>query len=170
MRKLILVTLALAAVAACSNDRGLRDLRSNSGGPDEFTVMPLGALEIPENLNALPAPTPGAANRTDPNPTGDAIAVLGGNPARANAGGIPASDQALIARVSRNGTQPDIRQVLAAEDEQFRKRRSRGGFLGIFGGGDRYFRAYAGQALDAYAELTRFRNLGVATPTAPPVN
>ena len=66
---------------------------------------------------------------------------------------------------SRNGTDPSIRATLAEEDATFRTRRSR---LGLFSGPERYFRAYAGQALDAYAELARFRNLGVAVPSAPP--
>jgi hypothetical protein len=31
-----------------------------------------------------------------------------------------------------------------------------------------YFRAYQRQSLDKYAELDRFRRLGVRTPAAPP--
>lgn len=93
---------------------------------------------------------------------------MGGSPAALIPNGVPASDGALVTAASRNGVDPAIRQTLAAEDATFRNRRSRFRLFGLFGGRDRYFRAYARQALDAYAELARFRAAGVATPTAPP--
>jgi len=167
MRKAILAILAVAALTACSTGkRPLHDMRSTTGGPDEFSVMPVAPLEIPETMD-LPTPTLGGANRVDPSPKADAIAALGGQPSAVNAGGIPAADGALVAAPSRKGTQSDIRAVLATEDAQFRKARSRFGLLAALQS-DRYFKAYARYALDAYAELQRFRNLGVATPTAPP--
>lgn len=169
MRKAILVVLAAATLMACSSGkRPLHDMRSASGGPDEFTVMPVGSLEIPEELT-LPTPTPGATNRVDPTPKANAIAALGGRPSAVNAGGVPVSDSALVAAASRNGVQADVRAVMAAEDAAFRKGKSRFDFFAALRG-DRYFKAYARSALDAYAELERFRNLGVATPTAPPLN
>lgn len=167
MKRLILCATLLAALAACGNDRGLRDLRSSAGGPDEFSVLPVAPLILPSDLNNLPTPTPGGSNITDPSPNADAVAVLGGNPSALTAAGIPASDTALITATSRNGVDPAIRETLAAEDEAFRNRQSRFGF---FRGRDRYFGAYSRQALDAYSELQRFRDAGVATPTAPPLN
>lgn len=167
MRKAILAVMTAATLTACSSgERPLHDMRSSSGGPDEFSVMPVAALEIPTTMT-LPAPTPGGANLTDPTPKADAIAALGGNAAAAYRGGIPASDVALVARAGRNGTQGDIRAVLAAEDARFRAGKKRLSVLSILSR-DRYFKAYAPGALDAYAELARFRAAGVATPTAPP--
>jgi len=165
MRGIVLIGVALA-LTACSSGGGLRDLRTDTGGPDEFSVIPGAPLQLPETLT-LPAPTPGGKNRTDANPTGDAIAALGGSQAASFAGGIPASDQALVAHASRNGMQADIRSVLASEDASFRARRAR---LNTFNwlGNDQYFRAYARQALDAYATLDQFRAAGIQTPTAPP--
>lgn len=165
MRWMILAAIATGALAGCAGDRGLHQL-SAGNGPDEFSVMPSLPLVIPETL-ALPEPTTGASNRADASPMSDAIVALGGNPARAIAGGIPASDAALVAQVSRFGTPPDIRATLAAEDQAFR---NRAGALNVFNlfGTDRYFDAYARQALDAYAELARFAALGVAVPSAPP--
>jgi len=58
-----------------------------------------------------------------------------------------------------------IRQTLATEDAAFRNRQTR---FGWFRGRNRYFAAYSRQALDAYSELQRFRNAGIATPSAPP--
>ena len=170
MRGTILAVLALLMLAACGGgDRGLRQLDNPGGGPDEFSILPSRPLEMPETLATLPQPTPGGANRTDPNPLGDGIAALGGNQNAGRAGGIPAADAGLIGAVNRYGTDPAIRDTLAAEDEAFRRRRGR---LSAFGMGrvDRYFAAYAGMALDAYAEFIRFRNLGVQVPSAPPAN
>ena len=154
MRKPILTVMLLLSLAACN--------RGGRAGPDEFSVLPTRPIEFPENFSALPPPTPGGMNLTDPNPTGDAIAALGGT--QSNAGGIPATDSALVAAASRNGTDPAIRQTLAAEDAGLLRRATRG--AGENRG--RYLAAYAGQALDAYAELLRFRNAGVQVPSAPP--
>ncbi len=166
MRKALLgFSIAVLLSACAAGDRGLRDLRSNGGGPDEFSVLPVNPLILPNDVTTLPVPTPGGANRTDPAPEADAVSVLGGNPNALIARGAPTSDGALIAAASRNGVDPSIRQTLASEDAAFRTRRAR---LTIFGGRDRYFSAYARQALDAYAELQRFRNAGIATPSAPP--
>lgn len=168
MHKAILAILSALVLAACSaGERSLHDMRSSTGGPDEFSVMPVGPLELPDTFT-LPTPTPGARNRTDADPKGDAIVALGGNRAAQSAGGIPTADAALVARASRNGVIPNIRETLAAEDAQFRRIRKR---FSLFGGAlarNRYFKAYSAQALDAYAELQRFRSLGIATPTAPP--
>lgn len=165
MTRVIFSLVTMLALAACANDRGLRDLRSNGGGPDEFGVSPVIPLALPDDLAALPPPTPGGANRTDPTPVADAVAVLGGNPGALEPSGVPSGDRALIAAAGRNGVDPSIRATLAAEDEAFRARQSR---LRLFGGRDRYFSAYSRQSLDAYAELQRFRNAGVVTPSAPP--
>jgi len=165
MKAIICTAMLLVLTACAGGDRGLRDLRSNGGGPDEFQVLPVNPLILPNDVTNLPTPTPGGTNRTDPAPNADAVAALGGNPNALIPNGIPARDGALIAAASRNGVDSAIRQTLAAEDEAFRTRQSRFGF---FRGRDRYFQAYARQALDAYAELQRFRNAGAATPSAPP--
>ncbi len=154
MRKAVLTAMLLLGLAACN--------RGGRAGPDEFSVLPTRPIEFPENFSALPPPTPGGFNLTDPNPTGDAIAALGGT--QTNAGGIPASDAALVAAASRNGTDPAIRQTLASEDAGVLRRATRGAGENR----SRYLAAYAGQALDAYAELIRFRNAGTQVPSAPP--
>ena len=78
-------------------------------------LLPARPLEMPESYSSLPAPTPGGTNITDPNPSADAIAALGGHPSAANAGGIPTFDTALVAAVSRFGVPADIRAVVASE-------------------------------------------------------
>lgn len=152
----IILGFAVVGLTACSG--------GFSGGPDEFAVVPQAPLEQPESLSELPTPVPGGQNRADLRPNAEAEAALGG---RAQGGGVPASDSAVVTFASRFGVDPAIRSVLFAEDERFRARISR---RGIFGGQreNRYFRTYRSQILDAYAELARFRAAGVSVPTAPP--
>ncbi|MFW5641984.1 MAG: DUF3035 domain-containing protein, partial [Roseicyclus sp.] len=140
----------------------LLNLRNDEDGPDEFAVLPTAPLEIPDNLATLPDPAPGAPNRVDPNPEGEAIAALGGNPARARSAGGD-----LVTYASRLGVSGDIRPTLAAEDEEFR-RRNDGLLLERAFGVNVYFDAYRRQSLDQYDELERLRRLGVRTPAAPP--
>ena len=166
MRALSFSVLALILVTACGNtDRPLRDLRSAGGGPDEFKVIPLGPLEIPQTRD-LPTPTPGGTNRTEPSPNADAIRALGGSPSAQIAGGIPSGDAALVAQTNRYGVDPNIRSVLAAEDEATLERARRLNIVNPLGR-DRYFPAYSRYALDAPAELARLGNLGVLVPQVP---
>jgi hypothetical protein len=168
MRAITFSVLALILMAACGDtDRPLRDLRSSSGGPDEFAVIPVGPLEIPDQLT-LPAPTPGGTNRTDPSPNADAISALGGSASAQVAGGIPSNDTALVTQASRYGVDPAIRAQLAATDEARLERARRTNVFNPLGR-DRYFPAYANQALDAFAEIDRLRGLGVAVPNVPVV-
>lgn len=154
--RLILFCFALAWLGACSG--------GVSEGPDEFSVVPQSPLEQPASYSDLPDPVPGGTNLADLRPNAEAIAALGG---RTQSGGIPASDTALVTHASRFGVDPAIRAVLFSEDERFQSRIFR---RGIFGGQreGRYFRTYRSQALDAYAELARFRSVGINVPTAPP--
>lgn len=164
MRAIVLALLALTLTACAGGDRPLHNFDEGNEGPDEFSVTPSLPLELPEELT-LPEPTPGGANLTDTNPNAAALAALGGR--EISAGGVPSADAGLVAFASRNGVAPDIRVTLAAEDQAKRNRAGRFS-LNPFRRGDRYFSAYARQALDAYAELERFRSAGVNTPTAPP--
>lgn len=161
---------ALVAIAACSRgerDITLHDLRTNSGEPEEFAIVPGKPLTQPESYAALPAPTPGGTNRADQTPLSDAVATLGGNPARlAVSAGTPGSDSALIARASRHGRDPAIRTELAEADLAFRKRRSL--FTWSIVPTDEYYKAYQRQSLDPYRWLELYRGAGAQTPAAPP--
>ncbi len=163
--------LAVMAVSACGGkerDISMRDLRTFAAGPDEFMILPSKPLEEPTDFAALPAPTPGGKNLTDRNPRGDAVAALGGRPEALEPGtGVPATDGALVRHTGRHGTPADIRTTLAAEDEDFRRRKSLFTKFKIVRE-DRYNKAYEGQKLDTYRELERFRRSGISTPSAPP--
>ena len=92
----------------------------------------------------------------------------GGGPrrgARARPAALPASDAALVRHAGRAGLTEDIRATLAEEDARFRRNRGR---LGVFIRGDRYLRAYAGQAIDPWQQIERFRAAGARVPSAPP--
>jgi hypothetical protein len=73
----------------------------------------------------------------------------------------------LISYATRFGVSGDIRPVLAAEDEEYR-RRNDGLILERMFGTNLYYEAYRPLALDRYAELQRLRRMGVRTPAAPP--
>lgn len=167
-RKMMMVGLVLV-VAACSRDRDITLTRfKNTGdGPDEFSIVPGKPLQEPESYSALPAPTPGATNRTDLNPKADSIAALGGNPGATAQTGISPNDAGLVRHAARYGTDPAIRQKLAVEDKEIRRNYGRRNILRI-GPRDNYTDAYKRQWLDSHEEAERMRRAGVRTPTAPP--
>lgn len=159
---------ALLALSACGRSDdvpNLMNIRSSTNGPDEFAILPPKPLEMPEDIAALPEPTPGGENRTDPTPEADAIAALGGQVRPA--GGVPSSDGALYAHAARFGLTSGIRETLAAEDLEYR-RQNDGRLLERIFNVNVYFKAYAEQSLDQQAELWRWRNAGARTPSAPP--
>ncbi|MES0862277.1 DUF3035 domain-containing protein [Ruegeria sp. SCPT10] len=161
------VLIFSAAVAACSNP-GLRELTPPGDGPDEFSVLPVKPLTEPKDYAFLPAPTPGGSNLTDPNPKADAVLALGGNPAATNPNGaIPASDSALVTASSRYGVPANTRQIVQAEDDEFRQRRGRWTGLRLFPV-DRYQQVYERQALDPFAQTEAARRAGLETPSSPP--
>ncbi|MGC9446350.1 DUF3035 domain-containing protein [Cereibacter johrii] len=158
--------LAMLLLAGCGGgEPQLMNLRSTGPGPDEFGIMPVKPLEIPETVAALPAPTPGGANLADPNPLGDAVAALGGNPARS--GTIPAADASVVSHATRFGRDASIRPTLATEDYAWR-RDNDGRLLERVFNVNVYFKAYRPMALDQQAELARWRAAGARNPSAPP--
>jgi len=159
--------LVLSACGGGDKDPILMNLRSTGPGPDEFSIVPGKPLEMPKDLAALPAPTPGGSNIADPTPEADAVAALGGNPDRLKRSGTPAADGALIASASRFGTSPTIRGQLASEDLEWRRDHN-GRLLEKLFDVNVYYRAYAKMSLDQEAELERWRKLGLRTPSAPP--
>ncbi|MHC0052338.1 DUF3035 domain-containing protein [Actibacterium sp. D379-3] len=166
---IMISVMAALALAGCAGDKQpeLMNIRASTITPDEFAILPNKPIAMPEDLAALPAPTPGGSNRVDPTPEADAVAALGGNPARLAVTAIPASDGALMAQATRFGTATDIRQTLAAEDLDYR-RRNDGRLLERVFNVNVYYKAYRKQSLDQHAELNRWRQLGVRNVGAPP--
>ena len=156
----------LLTLVACGGDGNpqLMNLRSGQG-PDEFGIVPPKALAMPDSLSELPEPTPGGTNRTDRQPTDEAIVALGGSPSAA--GGIPAGDSALYSHAARFGVESSIRGTLASEDLEWR-RDNNGRILERLFNVNVYYKAYLAQRLDQQAELLRWRKLGIKTPSAPP--
>lgn len=168
-RRFPAIALAMVmALAACGNGDtvpSLMNVRSTTGGPDEFGIIPPKPLEMPEDLAALPEPTLGGANRTDRDPTAEAIAALGGNPSVTQ--GVNSAHGGLYAYAARYGVAQGIRETLATEDLEYR-RDNDGRLLERIFNVNVYYRAYADQSLDQHAELWRWRQAGVRTPSAPP--
>ncbi len=160
-----LIAGLILTLAACGGDEGLLNIKQQTGeGPDEFAVLPTKPLEMPEDVAALPTPTPGGANRTDPTPEFDVAQALGGN---AGVLSRRSSDGALLAHATRFGVSPGIRATLATEDARFRSE-NQGLFLERLFDVNVYFRAYEFMELDQYAELERMRRAGIRTPAVPP--
>lgn len=156
--------VSLLGVASCSNDGGtdLLNLAASREGPDEFSILPTKPLQTPESYAALPPPTPGGSNLTDPTPKSDAIIALGGRP---GAGVVPS--QAEINYVTRFGVDQNIRNTLAREDLEWRQKNN-GRILERLLNVNVYFKAYEKMTLDQYKELERWRAAGRKTPSAPP--
>ncbi len=169
IRQVIFASLgaAILSLAACasSDDPILMHAASETRGPDEFSIVPTRPLEMPPSLSELPTPNPSGVNRVDPQPRADIARALGGNPAVAMAGGTV--DGGIVNHVSRFGRDAGIRDQLASEDLEFR-RRNRGRLLERLFAVNVYHNAYQGMWLDKYAELDRWRRAGVRTPSAPP--
>jgi hypothetical protein len=161
----VIALSAMFLLVACA--RGEPELMnlSSGEGPDEFGIVPPKPLAMPENLAALPEPTPGGVNLADPNPEADAILALGGKPGTAN--GIPSGDSALYAHAARYGVEQGIRTTLAAEDLEWR-RDNNGRLLERLFNVNVYYKAYRDQSLDQQSELARWRAAGLRTSSAPP--
>ncbi|MDN5785643.1 DUF3035 domain-containing protein [Pseudorhodobacter sp.] len=163
---LALAAVAMLTLAACSSgEPHLMNLTSPGNGPDEFGILPTKPLQMPEDLKALPEPTLGGSNLTDPTPEADAVAALGGH--LREGAGIPAGDGGLVNYASRYGRAADIRSALAAEDLEFRTN-NKGRVLERLFNVNVYYRAYKRQSLNQQAELRRWRARGVKTVSAPP--
>ncbi len=162
-KRIALVLAAALALTACSGDGDpqLMNLRNPGEGPDEFLVVANKPLELPEDIAALPTPTPGGRNLAGPTPQEDMFVALGGNAAAA-AGG----SGGLLAYTGRFGTSGNIRAELAVADLEFR-RDNNGRVLERLFNLPVYFDAYAPLALDQEAETERFRSAGIRTPSSP---
>ncbi len=163
-----ITALLLSACGRSQKEPHLMNIRSASRSPDEFAILPTKPLTMPEDLTQLPEPTPGGKNITDPTPVADAVAALGGNPEAVEPGPrVAAASGALLSHAGRFGTSADIRQTLAAEDLDFRRRHN-GKLLERLFNATVYYRVYNRFALDQYRELARWRALGIRTDSAPP--
>lgn len=166
-----MAVVAAAVLQGCARnpDRPprLMNVQSTVRTPDEFAILPTKPLQLPKDMAALPEPTPGGTNIADPTPEADAVAALGGNPDRLARKGAVTSDGGLVSYAARFGVAPDIREALAAEDLEFR-RKNRGKPLERLFGTNVYFKAYRRMSLDQHIELERWRKLGVRTVGAPP--
>ncbi len=159
--------MALLALGACGEVENpiLMNAAAQETTPDEFGIVPTKPLQMPDSLAALPEPAAAGPDRVDPRPRADVARALGGDPARAVAPGRP--DGGIVNHASRYGRDSEIRDVLAAQDLQFR-RDNNGRLLERLFSVNTYHDAYRFMALDQYAELERWRRAGARTPTVPP--
>ncbi|MEZ5750444.1 MAG: DUF3035 domain-containing protein [Paracoccaceae bacterium] len=166
----IVAGLGLLALGACSRGGDvplLMNAASSSNGPDEFSILPTQPLQAPPSFSALPEPTPGGTNLTDPDPRAEVVSALGGRVSAERTSGVPAADRGLLGYTGRNGVSENIRTTLAEEDVEIR-RSNRPRLLERLFNTNVYRQAYDDQLLDPEDELQRWRRQGVRTPAAPP--
>ncbi len=169
--KLILPLSLAIALGACAQNPVFGkngNFRLKDAGPDEFAILPTKELVMPEDYKTLPEPTLGEKNRVDLTPESDAVAALGGKPARLQSPAIGAGEQALIVAASQYGVSSNIREQLAQEDARYRhKHRARFYERWVYSDAS-YLKRLKGQTLLPYPELKRLRAMGVRTPAVPP--
>ncbi|HRO12674.1 DUF3035 domain-containing protein [Amaricoccus sp.] len=154
--------LAALALAGCGQGGVAGSLRSAgiAGKPDEFMVLPTRPLEMPENLTALPPPTPGAVNRVDYRPHAEAVSGLTGRPQVQGSGG-----GGLVAAAGPRD--PAIRGQLAQEDVAWRQTHH-GRLLERLFSSDREALVYRPMVLNAPEAFETQRAQGRRVPAAPP--
>ncbi len=165
LTRCMMVMLGMTLLVSCGDGR-LRDMSTSRSTPEEFAILPPNELETPPSFNALPQPTPGAGNRTDPQPNAAAVAALGGDPSRLYGTTASGADAALLNSAQRYGVDGTIRTELAQDDVAYRRRSAL--FSWRLVKDNEYNRAYRGQRLDADAELAQMRRRQARTPSAPP--
>ena len=109
---LLMVFIALT-LSACEKTKEQFDFSKKP--PDEFAVTTRAPLEMPTDLNTLPAPRPGAPRPQENSPTEEAKEVLFGN------SGIPLNqsgtqgEQILLQKTGAANANPAIRDTVDRE-------------------------------------------------------
>jgi predicted small lipoprotein YifL len=160
---------AVVALSACGDKTPIlmhAEQNASSDGPDEFSVLPQHALVDPPSYASLPTPNPGGTNLADIDPAAEVAIALGGRASATRPTG-QVQGGPLMTYASRFGVAENIRNILAAEDLEYRRDHNTKPLERIFAV-NVYFSAYAPMTLDQYAEWQRLLSLGIATPAAPP--
>ncbi|MBL8636932.1 MAG: DUF3035 domain-containing protein [Alphaproteobacteria bacterium] len=107
--------LALPIVSGC--DRAKEELGLTRRTPDEFSVMKRAPLEVPANLDSLPAPQPGARRPQDASAVLDAkVAVVGEKAAQDTGLSVPSvSENVLLQKAGAAKAVPNIREAVDRE-------------------------------------------------------
>ena len=113
----VLVSVGVA-LSGCSYLRSAAGMTKSA--PDEFAVLTKGALVIPPDFGLMP-PKPGSAPTNQSDPVTNAQGALFGTDAAAAAATMPGnasmSEKLLLANAGATNVDPQIRQLLAADDK-----------------------------------------------------
>ena len=162
------IFLVFGVITSCGpSDPNLFSLKNYGEGPDEFALVTLREIQMPESFSTLPVPTLGCSNLTDVNPQEDVILALGGSLSAKN-GNKHKDDKLFEDTASRFGLNENIREELLSEDREFRLK-NRGLLFERLASMNVYFKAYSSMTLDSEEELARLNKLGVKILANPPV-
>lgn len=118
----ILITgvISLITITSCS---GVRDeLGLNRTSPDEFAVVKRAPLEIPDSLQELPSPAPGAQRPQETAPIKQAKKVLTGNNSSKKTGtNISDGEQIILSNIGADSIDKNIRITVDQETARIKK-------------------------------------------------
>ncbi len=114
MNKVFLTSLAVASVLCVGCDSVKEELGLTRHTPDEFSVMQRAPLEIPTDLNSLPAPNLGAPRPQDVSAVQQAQQVILGSE-KSVAEAPSKTENALLKKAGAAEATPDIRKQLALD-------------------------------------------------------
>lgn len=116
----LLLILPLLILTACEGNVRQK-LGLSTSAPDEFMVARRAPLEIPDNLNYLPPPTPGAQRPQEQTVAASAQEALFGRPLAKQGDGFTPAEAALLNKTGAPSANPDIRAQVDYESTQIDK-------------------------------------------------
>jgi len=131
--------------------------------PDEYAVVANRELQMPSSYD-LPPPTPGAPSLVEARPEQQARAALFAASGSASSG-PSAGEAALLAAAGASSAEPNIRQTVAQEQDEYVAENTRFGLSSF--AGFKIPGPEEAEALDADEESRRLAAQGVLAPIAP---
>ena len=113
---IVLMGLSVSALNACSVAQEQFDFSKKA--PDEFAIITRAPLEMPTNLNQLPAPRPGIERPQETAPEQQAKQTLFGGEDKAVGNELTSGESILLQKSGAGEVDPNIRRVVDQETEK----------------------------------------------------
>lgn len=171
----IAAAMAASLLAGCTLDSRDGSIGEQLGfalnSPDEFMIISRAPLQMPQNLQALPTPQPGAASPLMPDPYADARQSLFGSPAQiATLASQTQGEQVLLASAGATPSDAATRTAMEAEEAAKADSERRFGLTSFLGIPIPANLEDRDSLLESQEENQALREQGYLTPTAPPLD